>query len=172
MRGFHIQKTAIVAMIVLFTCLIIFSQSRSVSGKSGGDPRISDGSNVTLLLQISVPGKQGFEVSDIRKFVQGQHQLLPALERAVTGLKTGDENKVDLSVDEAFGPYDGNKKKIVPKEELPAGTKEGDILEDRSGAPATVAQLSDNSAVIDYNHPLAGKPLTVKLKILRVDDPY
>ena len=34
-----------------------------------------------------------------------------------------------------------------------------------------MAQLSDRSAVVDYNHPLAGKPVVVKIKILRVENP-
>lgn len=167
MREFHRNKPAIVAVVTLLTCLGLLSQQ----SLAAGNPQIIDGSSVTLLLQITVPGEQGFRISDIRKFVQGQHQLLPALERVVTGMKTEEEKKVELSVEEAFGPYDGNKKKAVPKGELPAGTKEGDVLEDRAGQQATVAQLSDAFAIMDYNHPLAGKPLTVKLKILRVDDP-
>lgn len=163
----HRNKPVFAAMFTLLTCLGILSQQILAAG----NPGISDGSSVTLFYQITVHGERRFEVRDIGKFVQGQHQLLPALERVVTGLKTGDETKVELSVEEAFGPYDGKKKKTVPREELPAGTKEGDVLEDHAGKQATVAQLSDTSAVIDYNHPLAGKPLTVKMKILRVDDP-
>ena len=97
--------------------------------------------------------------------------MLPALERVVTGMKSGDEKKVDLPPDQGFGPYDPNKKKTVSRAELPGGTKEGDILEDRAGNTATVAQLSDSSAVMDYNHPLAGKPISVKIKVLRVDNP-
>jgi len=172
MGEFHVNTSAIVAGVTLLTCLTFLSQPRLTAGKPAGNPRISEGSSVTLLLQITVPSEQGYEVNDIRKFVQGQHQLLPALERVVTGMKSGDEKKVELSVEEAFGPYDDNKKKAVPKGELPAGTKEGDVLEDPTGKQATVAQLSDTSAVMDYNHPLAGNPLTVKLKILRVDDPF
>jgi FKBP-type peptidyl-prolyl cis-trans isomerase 2 len=34
-----------------------------------------------------------------------------------------------------------------------------------------VAEVSDTSAVLDYNHPLAGKPLIVQLKILKVENP-
>jgi len=163
----HRNRAAIVAVVTLLMCLgLLWKESVGAE-----PPRIIDGSSVTLLLQITVPGEQGFGVSDIRKFVQGQHQLLPALERVVTGMKTGDEKKVELSVEEGFGPYDGNKKKAVPKGELPAGIKEGDVLEDRAGQKATVTQLSDRSAVMDYNHPLAGKPLSMKITILRVDDP-
>ena len=36
---------------------------------------------------------------------------------------------------------------------------------------ATVAEVSDTTAVLDYNHPLAGKPLVVQLKILKVENP-
>lgn len=160
------RNTAAVAGATLVACLGILSQQ----GLAAESPRIIDGSKVTLLYHITVPG-QGYEVRDISQFVQGQHQMLPALEQVVTGMKTGDEKRVELSPEQGFGPYDANKKKTVSRTELPGETKEGDILEDRTGKPATVTQLSDSSAVIDYNHPLAGKPLSVKVKILRVDDP-
>jgi FKBP-type peptidyl-prolyl cis-trans isomerase 2 len=160
------RNTAALAGATLGACLGILSQQ----GLAAESPRIIDGSRVTLLYHITVPG-QGYEVRDISQFVQGQHQMLPALEQVVTGMKTGDEKRVELSPEQGFGPYDANKKKTVSRTELPGETKEGDILEDRTGKPATVTQLSDSSAVIDYNHPLAGKPLSVKVKILRVEDP-
>ena len=140
--------------------------------ESAENSRIPNGSLVTVSYQITVPGEEGLEFRDVGKFIQGEHQLLPGLERAVTGMKRGDEKQVELSAEEAFGPYDSRKKRIVPRADLPAGAKEGDLLEDhRTGEQATVAHLSDNAAVMDYNHPLAGKPLIVKFKILKVDDP-
>jgi len=89
----------------------------------------------------------------------------------VAGLKTGDVKKVSLSAAEGFGPYSAEKTMTVPRKDLPPGTKEGDVLEDTEGKPATVSRLSEQSAVIDYNHPLAGKPIVVELKILRVENP-
>jgi FKBP-type peptidyl-prolyl cis-trans isomerase 2 len=133
--------------------------------------QIVDGSSVTVLYHITFPGEAGVEVKDVSRFVQGKHQLLPTLEREVTGMKTGEEKKVELSAEEGFGPYDMKKQKMVPKSDLPAGTKEGDVLKDHAGQPATVTQLSESSAVMDYNHPLAGKPLLVQLKILKVENP-
>ncbi|TKS60430.1 MAG: hypothetical protein EWM73_03125 [Nitrospira sp.] len=171
MGSSHRNMAVIVAVVSLLTCLSLLSQQSLAAGKPAGNPQIIDGSNVTLFYQITVPGECGFEVREIGQFVQGRHQLPPALERVVTGMKTGDEKKVELSAEEGFGPYDAKKKKTVPKSDLPAGTKEGDVLEDRAGQEATVTQLSNRSAVMDYNHPLAGKPLTMKITILRVDDP-
>ena len=163
----HRNRAAIVAVVTLLTCLgLLWKQS------VGAEPsRIIDGSNVTLFYQITVPGECEVEAREIGQFVQGRHQLPSALERVITGMKTGDQKKVELSAEEGFGPYDAKKKKTVPKSDLPAGTKEGDVLEDRAGREATVTQLSDRSALMDYNHPLAGKPLSMKITILRVDDP-
>jgi len=111
------------------------------------------------------------EAPHFAQFVQGRHQFLPALERVMRGKKTGDTLKVVLSEDESFGTYDATKKKTVPRTDLPGEIKEGDILQDGAGNPAIVTELSDRSAVIDYNHPWAGKSFIVKIAILRVDDP-
>ena len=163
----HRKMAAVVALVTLLTCLgLLWKQN------VGAEPsRIIDGSRVTYFSQITVPGKCEFEVRDLGQFVQGRHQLPPTLEREVTGMKTGDEKRVALSPEEGFGPYDVQKKKTIPRRDVPAETKEGDVIEDRTGQEATVTQLSDSSAVVDYNHPLAGKPVVVKIKILRVDDP-
>ena len=166
------SKPVIFAAVTLFTCLGLLSQQCLAADKPTENSRIVDGSSVTLSVQITVPGEQWFEVNNVEKFVQGQHQLPPALEQAVTGMKSGDEKQVELSEDEAFGPYDAKKKKTVPREELPAWAREGDRLQDfRTGQQVTVAQLSDSSAVVDYNHPLAGKPIVLKIKIVHVDNP-
>jgi len=133
--------------------------------------RINDGSRVLLMYQMTVRGEEESEAPHVAQFVQGQHQFLPALERVVRGKKTGDTLKVVLSEDESFGSYDVTKKKTVPRTDLPDGIKEGDVLQDRAGKPAIVTELSDRSAVIDYNHPWAGKSFIVKIMILRVDDP-
>ena len=161
------NKAAIIAVATFLTCLG-FLWEQNVGAES---PRIIDGSSVTAFYQVTVPGGYGFELHALGQFVQGRHQLLPALERVVTGMKSGDEKKVQLSAEESFGPYDAKKRKTIPKSDLPTWTQEGDILQDRTGQEATVTQLSDRSAVMDYNHPLAGKPVVVKIRILRVDDP-
>jgi FKBP-type peptidyl-prolyl cis-trans isomerase 2 len=133
-------------------------------------PRVVDGASVTVLYEINVPGEEGVEIRDVVRFVQGEHRTLPGLEQVVKDMKAGDERKIDLAPEAGFGSYDETKKITVPRSQLPEETKEGDVLEDRAGKPATVTQLSDNSAVMDYNHPLAGKPLSVRITVLGVED--
>ena len=162
----HRNRAPVVAIVTMLTVLGLLSHQ----SLAADPPRINDGSQVTVMYQITVPGEGGFEVRDVGRFVQGQHQMLPAVEQAVTGMHRGDKTEVKLSEDQAFGAYDSSKKTMVPKKELPAGAKTGDIIEDRkTGKQATITQMSETDAVMDYNHPLAGKPLLVSLTILEVE---
>jgi len=133
--------------------------------------RIVEGSKVTLQYVASVPGSTGIDYGNISEFTQGRHEIFPALEQEVVGMKPGEEKKVELSPEEGFGTHDDGKKMNIPKTLLPFGTKAGDVLQNDVGELATVAELSDTTAVLDYNHPLAGKPLVVQLKILKVENP-
>jgi FKBP-type peptidyl-prolyl cis-trans isomerase 2 len=144
------------------------SSSRSPEAESS---RIIDGSKVTLQYVASVPGSTGIDYGNVSEFIQGQHEIFPALEREVVGMKPGEEKKVELTPAEGFGPHDDGKKMNIPKTLLPFGTKAGDILRNNAGELATVAEVADTTAVLDYNHPLAGKPLVVQLKILKVENP-
>ena len=162
------------AMMAIVGCVALSAHSGLATEPSqlGESAQIMDGSKVTLLYQITVPGDARIEVRDLSQFTQGQHELLPALEQAVTGMRRGDKAEVRLSEDQAFGPYDSNNKSVVSTKELPAGAKTGDIIEDRkTGKQGTITQMSETDAVMDYNHPLAGKPLLVTLTIIDVDNP-
>src|SRR5262245_15370807 len=166
-QTFHRDTMFVIVVAGLLACAGILSWLYN-----GGDQiRIIDGSRVLLLYQMTIRGEEESEAPHVAQFVQGKHQFLPALERVVKGKKTGDTLKVVLSEDDTFGSYDMTKKKTVPRTDLPGGIKEGDVLQDRAGQAAIVTELSDRSAVIDYNHPWAGKSFIVKIKILRVDDP-
>jgi len=144
------------------------NSSRSPEAESS---RIIDGSKVTLQYVASVPGSTGIDYGNVSEFIQGRHEIFPALEREVVGMKPGEEKKVELTPAEGFGPHDDGKKMNIPKTLLPFGTKAGDILRNNAGELATVAEVADTTAVLDYNHPLAGKPLVVQLKILKVENP-
>lgn len=146
-------------------------QAPSSLSREAESSRIVDGSKVTLQYVASVPGSTEIDYGNVSEFIQGQHEIFPALEQKVVGMKPGEEKKVELSPEEGFGPHDDQKTMNVPKTLLPFGAKEGDIVKNDVGDLATVAEVSDTSAVLDYNHPLAGKPLIVQLKILKMENP-
>ena len=147
-------------------------QARSSRSPEAENSRIVDGSKVTFQYVTSGPGSTGLNSGTaVSEFIQGRHEIFPALEQEVVGMKPGDEKQVELSPAEGFGTHDEGKKMSVPKTLLPPGVKEGDVVQNDLGHFATVAEVSDSMAVLDYNHPLAGKPLVVQLKILKVENP-
>lgn len=167
-------------IVLSFTCMVLVGKS-SLGAQT---PQIADsrlqmvdsahiveGSKVTLQYVARVPGSTGIDYSNISEFIQGRHEIFPALEREVVGMRPGEEKSVRLSPEEGFGPHDDEKKLNIPKTLLPLGAKKGDILQNDVGDLATVADLSDTNAILDYNHPLAGKPLVVEVKILKVENP-
>jgi FKBP-type peptidyl-prolyl cis-trans isomerase 2 len=178
MRRHSLTKTSLI--LVSFACMM-FPGEYSIGAKTpqiptsrpqtAETPQIVDGSKVTLQYVARVPDSTGIDYGNISEFIQGRHEIFPALEREVVGMKPGEEKSVRLSPEEGFGPHDDGKKLNVPKTLLPFGAKEGDILRNDVGELATVAEVSDTTAVLDYNHPLAGKPLVVKVKILKVENP-
>jgi len=136
-----------------------------------GSDQIVEGSKVTLQYVATALGSTGIDYGNVTEFVQGRHEIFPALEREVVGMKPGEEKNVALNPEEGFGPHDDRKTLKIPKTLLPFGTKPGDVLRNDAGALVTVAEIADTLAVVDYNHPLAGKPLVVQLKILKVENP-
>ena len=144
---------------------------QSTNKMDSGSDQIVEGSKVTLQYVATALGSTGIEYGNVSEFVQGRHEIFPALEREVVGMKPGEEKKVELSPREGFGPHDDSKKLTIPKTLLPLGAKAGDVLRNDAGELATVAAVGDVMAELDYNHPLAGKPIVMQIKILKVENP-
>ena len=164
----HIRNNGPLALAFLFLAFMVLT---ATVGHASENPRIAEGSKVTFLYVLTVPGSVVVDLRDVGEFIQGQHQILPALEREMNGMRAGEEKSVELSADQGFGTYDATKRKEISRLDLPVGTKKGDILQDKQGQPAIVTEMSDSAAVLDYNHPLAGQTVFVQLKVLKVEDP-
>ena len=74
-----------------------------------------------------------------------------------------------LSPEDGFGQYDSSKKSAVPKSRLPADIQLGTILQDSLGRLVTVAAITNDSVVLDLNHPFEGQKLVFDIHILNVE---
>ena len=109
-------------------------------------------------------------------YTQGDQQLIAGLEKQLVGLRAGQEKKVVLKPDEAFGPVDPSAQTEVPKEALPPDALVvGAQLMARNAAgeerPVVVKEIKDKTVVVDLNHPLAGKTLVFDIKVLGIEPP-
>jgi FKBP-type peptidyl-prolyl cis-trans isomerase 2 len=142
-----------------------------LSVRANDDPVVQNGSTVLMEFTITVPEAHLVIPKNVSQFTPGHDEVLPNLEKAITGMKKGEEKRVDLSSDDAFGPYDETKKGIISSESLPPDTQPGTILTTEEGVPFVVTELSGPVASVDFNHPLAGKHLIIDVKILSVEAP-
>lgn len=129
---------------------------------------VNEGSKVTIAFTITVPETREVIPHNVSEYAPGQHQLIPALEGALMGMKQGEHKRVDLQPEEAFGPYDEQKLVGIRREMLPPTVRKGMIYETSEGR-FTVVALTQEAAVIDFNHPLAGKHVVFDIEILRVE---
>lgn len=107
-------------------------------------------------------------------YTHGAHQIIPGLESRLEGLKEGDERKIKVPAEEGYGLVDMNAFKEVDKDKIPPDALEvGTMLEakDENGyvIPVRLHEIKDDTVILDFNHPLAGKDLVFDVKILKVE---
>src|SRR5437762_470080 len=97
----------------------------------------------------------------------GYGGLLPELERAVEGKRPGEEVRLQLEPEQAFGEYEADLVRVEPAARYGEGIAVGMEIEEASRI-YTVTDVGGGSAVLDGNHPLAGMALRFFLKIISV----
>jgi FKBP-type peptidyl-prolyl cis-trans isomerase SlyD len=106
-------------------------------------------------------------------YTQGAHEVIPGVETAVEGMMVGETKHVVVPPVDGFGPRDPHAVQEVHTHKLPRDITVGAHLRlhDKSGRELrpTVMQITDHTALLDFNHPLAGKTLFVDLKVVRID---
>lgn len=108
------------------------------------------------------------------EFVVGSGQLIEGFDDAVLGMKKGEKKEVRLEPTKAYGEHNPKLTKKIPRTQLPQNEelKPGMMLmltlPNGTQFTANVIDLDDESVTIDLNHPLAGKTLNFKIKVLDI----
>ncbi|MGH7230898.1 MAG: FKBP-type peptidyl-prolyl cis-trans isomerase [Nitrospiraceae bacterium] len=137
--------------------------------EAGDQPSVTEGAKVTIAFTIAIPEVNEVITGNVSEYVAGEDEVIPALEKELMGLKPGEHKHVDLAPEEAFGPHDETKMMRISRKMLPPTAQSGVIYETPHGDPFTVVALSDDTAVVDFNHPLAGKHLVLDVEVLSVE---
>ncbi|MDH4561485.1 FKBP-type peptidyl-prolyl cis-trans isomerase [Pseudomonas sp. BN411] len=106
-------------------------------------------------------------------FKVGDGNLLPGFESVLFGLKSGDKRVLAVEPEQAFGQPNPQNVQVMPRGnfqdmELSEGLLI--IFNDAANAelPGVVKMVDDTHVTVDFNHPLAGKPLSFEVEILSV----
>jgi FKBP-type peptidyl-prolyl cis-trans isomerase SlyD len=144
--------------------------------KAKQDKVVKDGSVVSLQYSLSEEDGKLIESNkgkDPLKYTHGSKQIVPGLEKELTGMKVGGEKRVKVKPEDAYGVVNSKAFQEVPKEQIPAnGLKLGATLAAKGPQgqeiPVRVHEIKEKTVVLDLNHPMAGKTLLFDIKILDI----
>ena len=107
------------------------------------------------------------------QFTIGQGQLIPGFEQAVIGMKVGESTTVNIPAAEAYGLHRDDLVFAMERSQLPDNIEVGQQLQmmqtDGSTVVVTVIEISETTAMIDANHPLAGEDLIFEIELVEIE---
>ena len=137
---------------------------------------VSNGKQVTLEYTMKLDDQSVVDSNvggEPLKVTQGKHELVPGLEKALEGMAAGEKKKVTVAPPEAYGTVDPKAFQEVDKNMVPTNARkvgmqlEGKTTDGRTVYPR-ISEVKNETIVLDFNHPLAGKTLHFDVKVLEV----
>ncbi len=141
--------------------------------------KVAAGSIVKIEYELRVKGGDVIESSTKSgpiQYVHGEGRMLPALEKRIEGLEAGASAEGEIPAAEAV-PEDALPTRRIPRREFPgAGPLEvGAMFEAHTETGGTidmrVLAVDDTHVTARLLPPLAGKDLTFKVRVVRIEDP-
>jgi FKBP-type peptidyl-prolyl cis-trans isomerase SlyD len=169
----------VLARVVCCSLLVASAMTTSAQAESqeGGSPMtVSEGKSISMEYTLTLENKEVLDSNvggEPLTFTQGSHQIIPGLETALDGMKAGDSKQVTVAPEEGYGKIDPQAIQEVPIDQIPPDARKvGVQLQGKDGqgrvVHPTVTEIKEQVAVLDFNHPLAGKTLYFDVKILDV----
>lgn len=108
------------------------------------------------------------------EFEVGSGQLLKKFEEAVVGMNIGEEKQITISAKEGYGEHKSEFLKEISKNFFPADQEIEPgmffmmVMQDGRQMPVKISNVSGDIVTVDLNHPLAGKTLIFKIKVIEI----
>ena len=139
------------------------------------------GNQVTLHYRLECAGQEVANTFNEgpETFTVGVGELEARLEILLLGLNVGDHMTYQLGPGEAFGPHDPDMIHTLPRSdfvadnvaelELVVGGGVEFTLPNGQTLTGSVLEIDAEHVRIDFNHPLAGLPVTFEVRILAIE---
>jgi len=108
------------------------------------------------------------------EFKVGEGKMIPGFEKGVLDMELNEKKKIEIPSSEAYGEVNDELFQDVPKTQLPediepkVGMGLAAKMPDGSERQLRVAEVKDDSIVVDANHPLAGKDLNFEIEVVEI----
>lgn len=110
-------------------------------------------------------------------FEAGAGEVIPGFENVVIGMKMEEEKTFNIKSTDAYGPINAQMVIEIPRERLPPKPEPQIGMQLMMGGPngermpALIVKVNGDKVTLDLNHPLAGKDLTFKVKVVGINNP-
>jgi len=138
---------------------------------------VESGSTVQVHYKGTLKDGEIFDSSEGRQpleFVVGSGQVINGFDKAVRDMNVGEKKTVNIPVEEAYGERTQDALVSIPRTDFPADIEpevgmELQMSDDQGHVfPVIVAEVADESVILDANHPLAGHDLTFDITLVDV----
>ncbi len=136
---------------------------------------VSKGKVISLEYTLKLEDNQVVDTNvgkDPLTYTQGANQIVPGVEAALEGMAVGQAKQVVVAPSEGYGDRNPNALQEVPKQNVPQDIKVGTQLQGKDTAGREVRpivrEIKDDTVLLDFNHPLAGKTLFFDLKVVNI----
>ena len=153
--------------------------SKKTKSKKVAKNKVADGQMVSLHYIGTLDDGTEFDNSRKREEVMsvevGSGDLIPGFDKALSGMTVGEVKNFKLSPGEAYGEVISEAYQTVPQTSFPSGfeLEVGKPVLGRGPSgqpiPAKIDSVGDDSVVLNFNHPLAGKTLNFEVELLSID---
>lgn len=175
-RGFPLSAIVFVAATFVPGLPVEAGDGPNPSAANEEAPVVEKGSKVSIEYTLKVEGQtlESNVGDEPLTYEQGAGQVIPGLEEGMAGLKEGEEKILEIPPEKAYGAADPRAFQEIELAQVPEeARKEGAVLvaADGSGNRRQVRlhEIRDDKALIDLNHPLAGKTLQFDVKVVSVE---
>jgi FKBP-type peptidyl-prolyl cis-trans isomerase 2 len=140
--------------------------------------QVQNGDKIKVHYHGKLRSGETFDTSDGREpleFTVGSGQVIKGFDEGVKGMKVGDKKTVEIQVTDAYGEKQHEMMIEFPKDQFPADMNPEIgmqlMMSNGSGQqfPVTVAEVKEESIVLDANHPLAGQDLIFDLELVSIE---
>jgi len=168
-----------VSIVFILCSILLITSVRAETAGRKRMPTVTDGKNVFIEYTLKLEDGDVIDTnvgSAPMTFIQGKGQIVPGLEKELSGMKKGESKQVIVKPEDGYGKIRDDAIREVPKEKIPKEAhKAGEQIQGRTARgkviPLTIKEVKDKTIVLDYNHPLAGKTLYFDVKIVDIKDP-
>jgi FKBP-type peptidyl-prolyl cis-trans isomerase SlyD len=140
--------------------------------------QIADNSVVSFHYTLTDDNGQVIDSSEGREpltYLHGSGQIVPGLEKEMTGRAAGDQFKVDVPPAEGYGEHHPELIQQLPREAFQGVQDIQPGMQFQGHGPqgvinVTVTKIDGDTVHIDGNHPLAGQTLHFDIAVTEVRD--